>query len=468
MNFSILLLLVVFCATARTEEVVYQGIRVDMCALTLNRDILACITPAMNRTLNHTFRSLSDHAALTSLYIGDIKVMQPSINENLFDMNKFTYDPPIYNLSSQSGCVSFTLSFSYEMTFLGLTIASGTGTGVVNNEAKGILVFFNETHPDVQLPHPWDVTNIRLSGSIFTPAQWIEDVLEDKFIHDFHKVVDDAMFDFANKLLAAYERVEDIFGDEMDLIYYNHIIDVKPTIDKTYMSIGFGTNITVNNNKVRKMHREIAGSVAPFGHFSLCMAAELLPDSLDSLGKAGYHDFVMDPEIWGFEDNTVKCLFPILPELTDRYDGTENFTINCMSSPSETINDLAHRGSATQYLEMQYPFHCAFFVNATFEDVLRTDIYARFAYIMNGTEQAYNGFIQHVELYGFNTLPNLAPPRRKILNEFIVNFVMIFEEADVIAPGIRVVPNRRSELEFKGFETRKEEICFWYDEKRSA
>lgn len=453
----------ILSAVLAMDTVRYQGLRVDLSAVTLNRDILDCITPALNRTINNTFLDLSDHGALTSLYISNIKVTQPHINENLFDIYRFNFTPPIYEFTGEHGCISFQLSFAYEMTFLGLTLSSGTGTGVVNNEAKKIYVFFNETHPDVQIPHPWDVTNIQLTWGLFTPAEWIEELLERKFIIDFHKAVDDAMFDFAHKLLKTYEEVEDVFGDELDLVYYNTIMDVKATMGNTYMSIGFSTNITVNKKLVRKVYRVLTERVSTIGQCNICLAAELLPDSVDVLGKGGYHEQDLLPVSWGFATNTVKSLFPIMPELAERFDGNEEFKIYCRVSDGETINDITQRGSPEPFLEMQYPTICQFVADGL-KDLLTLDVFKRLAYIKNTTNGVYNGYVTNAELYGFITEPSLSPPRKMILHAYVLNFVKMYDHLDLAAPGIRVVPNRKDQLVYLGPDDRNEEICFGYAE----
>eukprot|EP00826_Nyctotherus_ovalis_P042260 TRINITY_DN4325_c0_g1_i9.p1 TRINITY_DN4325_c0_g1~~TRINITY_DN4325_c0_g1_i9.p1 ORF type:complete len:497 (-),score=86.22 TRINITY_DN4325_c0_g1_i9:157-1647(-) len=464
-NASGFLLLMVLSAVLAMETVRYQGLRVDLSAVTLNRDILDCITPALNRTINNTFLDLSDHRALTSLYISNIKVTTPKVNENLFDIYSFNYTiPPIYELKGQKGCISFQLSFSYAMTFLGFTVASGTGTGIVNNEAKKIYVFFNETHPDVQIPHPWDVTNIHLSWGLFTPAAWIEELLEQKFIIDFHKAVDDAMFDFAHKLLKTYEEVEDVFGDELDLVYYNTIMDVKATVANTYMSIGFATNITVNKKLVKKMYRVLTERVSPIGQCNICLAAELLPDSVDVLGKGGYHEQDLLPKAWGFATNTVESLFPILPELSQDYKGDEEFKIYCRVSSGETINDITQRGNPEPFLEMQYPTFCQFVATDRLEDLLMVDVFKRLAYIKNSTNATYNGYVTNAELYGFTTEPDLSPPRKMILHAYVLNFVKMHDHLNLAAPGIRVVPNRKDRLVYLGPDDRNEEVCFGYTE----
>jgi hypothetical protein len=458
--------LILILSLVYAEEVMYEGLRVDMSALTLNRDILSCITPAMNRTLNYTFKSLSEHGALSSLYIKDIKITKPVIDENLFDMYHYTYNAPIYQFNGTAGCIYFQLSFSYSMTFLGFTVSSGTGSGLVKNEAKKIYVFFNETHPDIQLPHPWDVTSIKLTSRLISPKKWIEELLESKFIYEFHKVVDDAMFDFADKLLHTYEYIEDVFDDDYDLVFTNSILQVKPTVDNSYISIGFETNITVRNHYQRKMYRRITGSVVPLGDFSFCLSAEILPDSLDVLGKAGYHELDYPPIFWDFDNNTVSTLFTIMPALSKTYSGDEEYVISIRVSSQETINDITQRGSAYTYLEMQYPFFCQFRILESGDTPLIVNVYSRFMYLMNGTNQTYNADIGTVELYGFSEYPSLPDAKKMVLSGHVHSFVKIFEHKSVLAPGVKVVPNRKDQLKFVNYYAAKEEICFGYNEER--
>jgi len=450
-----------------TEEVRYQGLRVDLSAITLNRDILSCITPVMIRTLEHNFRSYHEHGTLRSLYIKDIKITEPIIDEKLFEIDKFTFKPPIYELKGEPNCIRFSLSFKYSMTFLGLTIASGTGSGIVKNDAEKILVFFNETHPDVHIPYLWDVKDIELSWGIFNPKEWIEKVLEDRFLTEFHEVVDDAMYDFADKLLEAYEKVEDIFGDDYDLLFYNSIMDVKATKNNSYISIGFATNITANDEFVRKMYRVMTEPVSPLGHFSYCLPAELLADSLDVLQRAGYNEMYLEGEFWGFDNSTILALLHILPSLKDEYSNETEFRISCTISPGETINEVTQGKSDNPELEFQYPIYCTFIVLATKEvEVLIVYVYMGFKYSMMVSEenQGYIGFADRVILKGFVEDPPLPISRRKKFNENVYSFSRMLEEGEIIAGGIKVRPNREEQLRFSKAEVKAEEICFGYDE----
>ena len=157
------------------EYVVYEGLRVDMSAVTLNRDILRSIVPVMNRTMNHTFKDLTQSGTFGShLTLTHIKITKPKIIEDRFDITKYTFVNPIYTLHGSDQCIMFDLTFNYYMTWLGIPLASGKGVGVVTNLANKIMVFFNESDPDVQIPHPWDIMNVTLPWGLFLRAELVD------------------------------------------------------------------------------------------------------------------------------------------------------------------------------------------------------------------------------------------------------------------------------------------------------
>jgi len=463
-----LFLLTIFYTVAGVEEIRYEGLRVDMSARTLNRDIIECITPAMKKVTTKTFKPYHEHDIFSSLYIEGIKVTHPEIDERFFTMNKFKFSNSIYEVTTREGCVSFYFSFRYFMNFLGFRVASGTGTALIIHKAKKIYVFFNETHPDVQIPRPWDIINLNIAWGLFTPKAWIRTVLEKKFIPDFHKVVDDAMDDFADKLLKAYEHVEDI-SEDTDLVYHNVIIDVKATVGDSYISIGFDTKITVDDTFVRKMYRRQIESVTPLGDFRYCLAAEMFPDTLDTLSKAGYFKQQLSPKQWGFDNNTVSVLYGIIPRLHNYFLETESFNIICDISHNKPINEITYRGDEDKSLDMQYPMNCEFrgkHRDGEEKGILQLDIYARFKYEMKEIERSYVGHINSTELYGFETAPKLPIINKDILGTHVKKYIQMYENTKILAPGLRIIPNRVDYLKYVRAKITNFEICFDYDEVR--
>ena len=463
----IFLILLLLNTVYGLEELVYEGLRVDLSALTLNRDIVSSIKPALNRTLNHTFTNLYQGGFLGSiLKLSEIKITKPVINEDRLDMVQLNFERPIYTLKGTFGCILFHLSFQYSLTWLGIPLTSGHGTGVVNNMAEKILVFFNESDPDVQLPHPWDVTNITIPWSIFNPASSIESLLESRFINEFHRIVDESMNDFAHNLLHTYRYIEDMFENNIDLIFRNDIINVKPTVGNTYLSIGFDTNMSVNKILKKKIFRRITGTVSPAGDIDFCLAAQLVPDTMDILGKGGYYNIATLPKDFGFNNNTLWCLFEIVPGISKRYSGDDTFSIDCETSTSETVNDVTQRHSSSPVLELQNPYYCHFKVDYNGDYVLQSNIIMRFYYHMNETNEGFGAYVDYVHLLAVKTHPILPVSKHEIFMEKARIFSTKFQNKDLLSPGIKVVPNRRNELTYLRALIKSDEICFSYTENR--
>ena len=449
------------------ETLLYEGIRLDINGLTFNRDILATIKPALNRTKQHTFHNIGESGTLGAyLYIKNIKIQNYSINEDRFAMRRYQYLDPIYHLQGSFEAINFYLSFDYSMTWLGIPLSYGTGKGIVTSVSNEVLVFFNESYPDVQIPHPWDVMNITLPWNIFSPSSWVESLLEAKFINEFHRIVDEAMFDFGKNILKPYVYVEDIFPHDIDLIFENKIIAVKPALRGSYLSIAFDTNITVNKTFVRNMYRRIEGEVSGQGDFCVCMASQLTPDVIDVLGHAGFFDSKVPYYSWKFSSNTVSALFQIMPNLKNIYNGNEVFEINCAKHRFYTVNDLSLNRSTDSILEMQIPYHCTFDLADGTDRLLTVNSFLRQHYEMEAKNDSYISKGLETKAYGFNTVPKLAQLGHDLIKYHLESYAKSFYGKDLLSPGIKIIPNRRDELDFAGSFTKKDEICFYYNEKR--
>ncbi len=461
-----LMLVVLFGASAALEEVWYEGLRLDMSALTLNRDILATIIPALNRTLEARFPDIVQKGSFWSeTHLKDIRITYYKINEERLNITGFEYTYPIYKLKGTFESIYFHISFQYIRKVLGVTIGSGHGTGAVTNLNNEILVFFNESDPDVQIPHPWDVRNLTFTGW-FAPSSEAKTLLHAHFVPVFHKAVDDAMFDFAHKLLRTYRYIEDVFPHDIDLVLRNDISGVMPTVGGNYLSITFRTNITVNQYIVKRMYRRMRAEVVPKGDFDYCLSAQLVPDVMDALGKGGYYDSEVPYSMWGFETGTVREFFDILPSLRDKYTGEEPFAIHCQSSRFETVNDITQRNMQTSLLQLQNPNYCFIYVPSTGEYFLMVDIFMRFYYEMKCKNESFYGHIMHSQMYGFKTLPSLPESKMRLLSDHLEQFTAFFSDTELISPGVQVVPNRHNELKYEWAYIMPEEICFYFKETR--
>ena len=335
------------------DEIYFEGLRLDFSAFTMNRDILAAIVPAMNRTKNHKFASLHERGSFgSSLYIKNIKIEKGVINEDRLDMMNYSYSYPIYILNGSYEAIYFSLSFHYTMSWIGFPLASGVGSAIISNVENDILVLFNETEPDVKIPKPWDIMSVTLPWSIFSATNWVTSLLHKNFVTEFDKVLDDAMYDFAHRLLKNYTYIEDSFPHDIDLVFNNTIYEVKPT--NYYFSIGFATKIIVNKTSTRRVMRKQLAQISPQGNFAYCLSAQLIPDTIDLLGKNGYYNEVLNEKHWGYNSNHVKELYELLPKLREETNPDDIFEIICETSSMEPVNDLGGRNNQNR-LHYIYP-----------------------------------------------------------------------------------------------------------------
>ncbi len=459
-----LLLLSALAAVSGMDSVKYQGLRLDMSALTLNRDIISTIVPAINMTQHAEFGIYEQEGAFwTKCQVSDVHIVYSKINEDRFDMNSFDYAYPVYRLKGGYESIFFNIEFRYALTFLGITLESGVGEAAVTNVRNEILVFWNSSDPDVQLPHPWDIKNMTFS-SVLPLSELVTSILHNEFISHFHQAVDASMDDFAHDLLKPYRYIEDVFPDEVDLVFRNDILSVQPTVNNTYFSIAFKTNITVNGYVHKKIYRKISGEVAPKGDFDYCMPSEMVPDVYDALGKGAYRDKLISHEAWNFSTDKIREFFEILPGLKDRYTGEEAFIIDCQSERYRTVNDVTQREWEDPLLEMQDPLYCS--VQVAGEYVIMVDVFLRMFYEMKCKDEAFYASVHGCTVIDFRTTPLLPYSRLEILEKHVSQFALYFHDKDLMTPGIKVKPNRAHEMTFFWVYTHPEEICFYYNEVR--
>ncbi|MDR3737349.1 MAG: hypothetical protein P4L10_17715 [Acidobacteriaceae bacterium] len=437
-----------------------------MSALTLNRDILGVIIPALKLTLDATFPDIEGEGSFGSKkYMKNIKITSYKINEERFDINRYEYVAPTYKLKGSFEAIYFNVEFEYVQTWLGITVSSGPGSAAITNVNSEILVFFNESEPDVQIPHPWDVKNLTISAWI-SDSTWATTELHEHFVPHFHQVVDKSMDEFAHNLLKTYTYIEDVFPDDIDLVFRNKLMTVQPSMAGTYFSLAFKMNITVNNNIHRKMYRKMNGTIVPQGDFDYCLPAELIPAVLDTLGKGGYYDTEVMPEIWGFESDSIKEFYNIIPSLKEKYPESAKFAIHCQSSRFETVNDITQRDWIEPVLQLQDPGYCFAYLVDEGEYFLLLDVFMRYYYEMKCKVDSYYGHILYSELYAFRTVPELPYSRHEIMGHHLTNYSEIFHDSELVSPGIKVIPNRHTELTFASAYISREEICFYYKENR--
>lgn len=379
-------------------------------------------------------------------------------------MSGFVYNAPIYAIRGTQDAIYFNIAFEYKETWIGIPISSGHGKAEISNVKSVIYVFWNESDPDVQLPHPWDVRNLQLTGS-FAPTTWVQQLIHKMFIPVFHQVVDKAMDPFAHNLLKAYRFIEDIFPDDYDLVFRNEILSVAPTVGGDYFSIAFKTNITVNQHIHKKFFRRMTGIVAPRGDFDYCFSSEMVPNVLEAMGKGKYYNMEVPYEFLDFKTNKTKEWCDILPTECKYYPPEAEFQIHCTASTAHTVNDLGKREDS-YFNQLQEPMDCRVTVPGYLGELLDAELFFRFYYEMKCKEKAFIGHISAAELYSFRTPIPLAESKRKLLEERLSFFASHFNEVELISPGIMIIPNRHTELNFTFAYINTDEICFYYDELR--
>jgi hypothetical protein len=463
-SLSLLLLAILASVYAEEERMEYEGLRLDMSALTLNRDILASFTPALLNVTNHTFADIHESSTFTKLRIHKLKVDHFIINEERFDMNNFYYTYPIYTIKGTFEAIFFRVHFEFEETFIGIPIHWGKGTADVTNVRSEILVFWNESDPDIQLPHPWDIKNLEMEG-VYAPKEWVQTALHKSFIPHFHDAVDKSLDPFAHNLLKTYRIIEDVLPGDYDLIFGNNIMAMRPSVGGTYFSIAFKSNITVNKGIHKKFYRRMNGKIDPQGDFDYCLASQYVPDVFDALGKGRYFNGLVFHQMWGFDTDKVKEWCDILPAVCNQYNKEDTFEIHCDVSETTTVNDLGFRYEGPLYNRLQLPQNCRIHVpgNPSF---LVVDVFLKFYYEMKCTNQAFIGHVTFSFLGGFRTATPLPEGKMHMLEAHLNAYAGQFTEQELLSPGIKVTPNRPHEVNFTLCYQNEDEICFYYDEIR--
>ncbi len=464
----VIALVYVTCVAAEElEKIPYDGLRLDLSALTLNRDILGTIIPALKLTLDAVFPDLQESGSFgASMHVTNIKIKGYNINEERFDMNKYEFVAPTYKLKGGFEAIYFAIAFDYAKKWLGITVDSGSASAYVTNVNSEILVFFNESEPDVQIPHPWEVKNLTMS-SWFPETDWVQSMLHTHFVPVFHAAVDKSMDDFAHNLLRTYTYFEDVFPRDIDLVFRSRLVRVQSSMKGSYFSLAFRTNITVNKNLHRYVSRKINGTIAPLGDFEYCLPAEMIPDVLDVVGKAGYYNAEIEPEKWGFASNNIKELYNIVPSLEKKYAPTTEFGISCSKGLLDGVLDLTQRDLQEPYLELQDPNLCFIYIKSNGDYVLLLDVFMRYAYEMIcRVDASYYGHIRVSQLYDFRSTPLLPVAKHAIMEQHLKNFSEMYQESALLSPGIKVLPNRNSEVKFVSAHIQAEEICMFYKETR--
>ncbi len=448
------------------DQITYDGLRLDLSALTLNRDIIGTIVPALNRTLSATFPEFSESGSFwTALHLRGIQIGSYRINEERFDINAYEYVAPVYRLKGSFEAIYFNIAFDYELTLLGIRIDSGRGTAAITNIRSEILVFFNDTDPDVQIPHPWEVKNMTMSSTLASES-WAQSMLQSQFVPVFHTTVDMAMDDFAHNLLRTYRHVEDIFPGDIDLVFHNELMHVQPSAGNMYMSIAFKMDVEVNKHIHKRMFRKINGTIRPQGDFDYCLPAELIPTVLDALSKGGYYDAEVPAVLWGFATDQMKELFQIIPSLKQKYTETEQFVINCAGGRLETVNDITQRDLPQPLLQLQKPEDCYIYAPSTGESFLVMKLFLRFYYEMQCDNESYYGRVMGAQLYSYHSVPELPVTRALALERHLKIYADLFSNTKLASPGIKILPNRHYEVRFDWAYPDREEICFYYREMR--
>lgn len=125
-SFEVFSIIMLIALAKTTDEVEFEGLRLDFSALTLNRDILSSIIPALNRTRDATFPTIQESGSFFShLTLSNIKITYYNIFEERFDMSKFEYYNPVYRLHGYGDSIVFHISFDFHETWVGMPISSG-------------------------------------------------------------------------------------------------------------------------------------------------------------------------------------------------------------------------------------------------------------------------------------------------------------------------------------------------------
>ncbi len=454
----------ILLACAADDRIKYSGIRLDLSALALNRDIVRVLGLNIVRTSQSKYSDCTDSHGSTTLTLSSVKVDKCTAAETRFVIGSFKYTKPSYILNSADEAMHCAVSFTYQVTTGGRRV-EGTGTAVVFSRSADIVVIWAKPYPEIRIPEIWNVNRVTMSP-VSAHNEWVRELLEDSFSPEFRVAALNSMKDFGTVLLGKYLKIaSQLPHNKLDLTFENTLVEFKPTIGDTVFSLAFHTSMIVNNRiKVEVVKTiEVPLTKRKYG-MRICRQDELVATSLDAVTKGGYFDNLnVVASDWGFATDKVSEFFEILPDLRRRYRGTENFLIACKAYKFETTK------GTYGFDAFGMPLICSMRVGAYAGPFLTANVYVKGVYHVLANNLVVFTRADSSSLQSLTTNPPLSADSMEAFQKHADKYAESFAPKDIAAPALRMAPLREDEMSWNThYVTDANETCFDWNEKRHA
>ncbi len=142
--------------SAAEDRIKYSGLRLDLSALSLNRDIVYVLNKTIQRTMHANYTVCKDTRGLDHLSIYAIEIVSCGAVSSKFVTNSYKYTKPVYFMSGNPGAIIASFRFQY-MLVNNIIKINGTGYANVYPVRPDIAVTWTKPHPEVKLPDVWTV-----------------------------------------------------------------------------------------------------------------------------------------------------------------------------------------------------------------------------------------------------------------------------------------------------------------------
>ncbi len=446
--------------SAAEDRIKYSGLRLDLSALSLNRDIVYVLNKTIQRTMHANYTVCKDTRGSAHLSIYAIDIISCGAVGSKFVTNSYKYTKPVYFMSGNPGAIIASFRFQY-LLVNGSSKINGKGYANIYPIRPDIAVTWTKPHPEVRLPDVWTVDSVKVD----TPklAEWIQSLLEDSFAPQYRLMARGSMKEFGKVLLEKYLKINSqLPSDKVELLFTNALLDFKPTVSGTHFSLAFHTNMTANDYIKQGVERTMDVEVESRNRdVRVCVPIELIPISMEVLSKSGYFDsFEVKTKDWGFATNKMSELFAIYPDLKKRYEANDMFQIACQGSRFDTFKSYYPRK------EFSRPIYCFMTAERTGEGFMIIDSYIHTYYEAKIRDEAFYGHAIYTKADNVTVTPPLSADKMALFRPHAEMYAESFHDTAIPAPALKVVPLRSAELGDAAFYFRDNgEVCAEWVEK---
>ena len=468
-----------------TSNPPYYGLRVTMSQYSFREDILYFMQEGFNKLGTHFYFQDILEIFGEGLFAQGIIISNISTN-NL----EFSYKG-VENSSSEwtgsefrtdlNASISLNISFNWKFQLLYIYPLFGTGTGRIETSSISTEVNFTQ-NPKTQskincrLKAKWAIKNLGLNGlhHIAYIGEWMERLFPIGMEEDMRNILENVSDHVSNNLLKTYK--ESRTPMERDNIYIVIVIknELFSTVESnSHIVLQFRTNITVEGFPPYNIYiwRFITPIAKGENDLEICMNYELIPDTLEILGKARYFNLPLTdifPKI-----GKVNMFAGALPVLLEMFPSEMDVNIGCTACTLYDILDLQCSSDVAMVPPDPYchlmliPINCIFatddLVGATFISV---QIFARANYYPQLTENGgFKANLSYVYLYQYIYTPALSVTAQASINSILEDIIGDLNGQEVLSPGLRVKPNRANDYSLTGRSLYEEHACWEYNDQ---